>query len=107
MKQYRVVFTKRARENAIDAARYIARASPANSKKWYLGLRKAVNSLNRMPAPCGRARERGAFNEDLRQYIYHSHRIIFRIEEELAIVRVLHIRHAAQRALDEESEEIE
>jgi plasmid stabilization system protein ParE len=58
-----------------------------------------------MPARCGVAREHGVLGRDLRQYIYHSHRIIFRIEESTAVVRVLHVRHAAQRALGEQPQE--
>jgi plasmid stabilization system protein ParE len=42
---------------------------------------------------------------DLRHYIYRSHRIIFRIEEEVGIVRILHVRHAARRTIGQPDEE--
>ena len=54
-----------------------------------------------MPGRCSQARESATLGLDLRHYIYHSHRIIFRIEEEAGIVRILHVRHAARRAIGE------
>lgn len=106
MKTYEVLFDPHAQEEALDAAHYIARFSPRNAAKWYSGLEKVLDSLTTMPARCSRARESETLGVEVRQYIYHSHRIIFRIEERAGIVRILHIRHAAQRAIDEPNEEL-
>jgi plasmid stabilization system protein ParE len=50
------------------------------------------------------ARESVTLGVNLRQYVYHSHRIIFAIEKEASIVRILHVRHAARRAIGEPEE---
>jgi plasmid stabilization system protein ParE len=101
VKTYAVVFDRHAQEEALEAAEYIARNSLANAIEWFSGLDKAIDSLRVMPARCGLARESKTLGTDLRHYVYHSHRIIFRIEEDAAIVRVLHVRHAARSALGE------
>ena len=101
MKAYAVVFSLEAQEEALDAAEYIAKTAPGNAVKWYAGLEKAIASMSMMPGRCSRARESETLGVDLRHYIYHSHRVIFRIEEETAIVRILHVRHASRRAIGE------
>lgn len=101
MKTYAVVFDPHAREEAIEAAENIARSSPADAKKWFSGLEQVIDSLRTMPRRCSQARESKTLGSDLRHYIYHSHRIIFRIEEKAGIVRVLHVRHASRRTVGE------
>lgn len=98
---YEVLLTPAAHIQALAAAEYIARASPRNAERWYEGLQKAVLSLELLPHRCGAARETEFCDEDLGQFIYKSHRVIFRIEERQKIVRILHVRHAAQRAIGE------
>lgn len=51
-----------------------------------------------MPARCPYARERMDIGADVRQFIYHSHRILFTIE--MDHVYVHHVRHAAMRNLE-------
>lgn len=63
-----------------------------------------------MPKRCSLARENQYFSQEIRQLIYgkgrNSYRILFTIVEtnEIAIVRILHIRHAAQQTLGENQE---
>lgn len=99
MKTYRVRFQPEAQREALEAADFIAANSPANADKWFDGLVQVIESLRTMPQRCSRARESETLGVELRQYIYHSHRIIFRIEERTRTLRVLHIRHASRRAL--------
>jgi plasmid stabilization system protein ParE len=60
-----------------------------------------------MPKRCPLAREDRYFSQEIRQLIYgkgrNSYRILFTIIEnnEVATVRILHIRHAAQQTLGE------
>jgi plasmid stabilization system protein ParE len=98
---YDVLFTPAARVQALAAAEYIARSSPRNAARWYEGLEKAILSLELFPHRCGAARENEFSGEDLRQFIYKSHGVIFRIEERPKTVHILHVRHAAQRAIGE------
>lgn len=98
--KYTVVFRKEARDEAIQAAAYIAeQGAPDAALRWYQGLEETINSLAEMPARCSYARENELFPDtELRQFVYHSHRLIFTIRGDQ--VHVLHVRHAAREALD-------
>jgi plasmid stabilization system protein ParE len=87
--------------NIAEAFAYIHARSPLNAERWLRELYKAVRTLERFPGRCGRARESDYVGEELKQYIFKSYRIIFRIEPDEKIVRVLHVRHAARRAIGE------
>ena len=101
---YEVVFSPEAESEAHEAAAYIAASAPKNAARWYKGLEAAIESLEILPTRCGIARESTFLGEELRQYIYKSHRIIFRVEEPARIVRILHIHHAKRRAIGEPGE---
>lgn len=85
-------------------------SSPEKAKKWYEGLLKAIFSLSKMPKRCSLARENDYFSQEIRQLIYgkgkNSYRILFTILEnqELPVVRILHIRHTSQSTLGENPE---
>ncbi|QYK47979.1 MAG: type II toxin-antitoxin system RelE/ParE family toxin [Phycisphaeraceae bacterium] len=98
--RYTVLFRAKARDEALDAADYIARTgSPEAAQRWYEGLETAVRSLESMPARCGLARENESIpGIELRQLMYASHRLIFIIRDRT--VHVLHLRHAAQANAD-------
>lgn len=99
MKRYRVIFHPAARDEALDAALYIAdRGHPETAVRWYEGLERAIASLCKMPRRCGHARERDGFPDvELRQMLHKSHRIIFAIIE--TDVHILHVRHVARQNL--------
>lgn len=101
MKRYRVVFDPDARDEALAAAEYIALEAPLNAIRWYRGLEKAIKSVEYMPNRCAIARETEFLGVELRNYIYKSHRIIFRVFEKTRTVRILHVRHASRRAIGE------
>jgi plasmid stabilization system protein ParE len=103
--RYQVILTPTARQHALEITEWIADRSPANAARWYVGLESAVNSLDFMPSRRARALESDYLGEELRQYVYGSYRIIFRIEEEAAIVRVLYVRHAPRRAIGEPADD--
>jgi len=70
-------------------------ALPADN--WFNGLRAAVDSLETFPKRCPHIPEQENFKVPLRQLIYASHRIIFRIDPK--VVRVVRIYHTASRPL--------
>jgi plasmid stabilization system protein ParE len=84
--------------------------SPEGASRWYEGLLKAIESLAAMPKRCPLARENEYFSREIRQLLYgrgrNSYRILFTIVEgeDVSTVRILHIRHAAQRTLGESQE---
>lgn len=74
---------------------------------WYQGLIKAIASLKEMPRRCPIAREDAFFSQEIRQLLYgkgkQAYRIIFTVIEDQPIptVRILYIRHGAQRTIGE------
>ena len=96
MKQYQVVITPGIHERIERAFEYIFEQSPQNGVNWLQGIYQAIDTLETMPARCGRIREQASFEIEIRELLYHSHRIIFTIDEELMVVKVYEFRHAAQ-----------
>ncbi len=80
------------------------------AKIWYDGLLLAIRSLSTMPRRCSLARESDNFSGEIRQLLYgrerNCHRIIFSIVETdtINVVRILHVRNAAQQTIGEELE---
>jgi plasmid stabilization system protein ParE len=66
------------------------------ARKWYLGLSRAILSLEHNPQRCPGTPE----SKMLRHLLYgrkpHVYRVIFRIVEKRQEVEVLHIRHGAR-----------
>ncbi|MGL5035234.1 MAG: type II toxin-antitoxin system RelE/ParE family toxin [Microcystaceae cyanobacterium] len=85
--------------------------SPTKAKQWYSGLLHIIKSLSQMPKRCPLARENQYFNQEIRQLIYgrghNCYRVLFTIIEEkgLSKVRILHVRHAAQRTIGEKQDD--
>ena len=100
---YRVVFTVRARADAIEQFNYLADRSPDAASRWYTGLDKAIAKLSTLPE-----RHPIAENESeqlgiiLRQMLYgrrpRDFRILFSIEGNN--VTLHYIRHRAQGPIE-------
>lgn len=84
--------------------------SPERASQWYSGLLQAIESLSQMPKRCPLARENESFSQEIRQLLYgrgrNSYRILFTILEgqDMSTIRILHIRHASQQTMGEDSE---
>ena len=98
---YRVIVTPEAQVGTRESFQYIHEQAPVNAERWLQGLYDQIDKLERFPARCGSARERKYFEEDLRQLLFKSHRIIFWINAPARTVYVLYVRHAKQRAVGE------
>jgi plasmid stabilization system protein ParE len=93
----------------MDAAYlWISRRSPEKAGQWYAGLLQAIGSLCELPHRCSLARENAYFEEEVRQLLYGRGRTVYRIlfvirepvaADEKASIRILHVRHGAQRTL--------
>ena len=105
MKKYEVIVTPEAEAGIVAAFRYIHDRSPQSASKWLRALYSKIFTLESFPRRCSIAREQEYFEEELRQLIFKSHRIIFQIEEKASVVRVLYIVHARQRAVGEREED--
>ena len=78
---------------------------PSVAVRWYDGLVEAVLSLGSMPERCPVIPEQDSFKIELRHFHYHSHRVIFHIDEGARTVEILRIYHSARDALQSELSE--
>jgi len=83
--------------------------NPGYAQRWQDGLEQAAVSLETFPRRCPLAHENDSFPYEVRQLLYASHRILFTLidadaDGEDDTVRILHVRHQAQRWLDDDAE---
>ncbi len=105
---YRIDFSSVAKAEADAAFLYFSQyTTPERSQSWYQGLIKAISSLQEMPRRCPIARENVLFSQEIRQLLYGrgkaTYRILFTVldDQVTPTVRVLHVRHAVQKAIGE------
>jgi toxin ParE1/3/4 len=67
--------------------------------KWYLGIKKAILSLEEQPNRCSVTRKKGELRHLLHGNKPHIYRVIYRVLGRQKTVEVLHIRHGARRKL--------
>jgi plasmid stabilization system protein ParE len=110
--KYRIEISSVAESEADSAFIRLSQViSPTKASQWYSGLLQAIESLSHMPKRCPIAREDNYFSQEIRQLLYgrgrNSYRIIFTILErqDISTVRILHIRHASQQTVGEETDE--
>lgn len=94
--RYQVTFRREARDEALEAAAYIAEHGSLDAAtRWYAALEQTVASLSEMPRRFAPARESDLFpGVDLRQAVVMSHRVVFAVRDDE--VHVLHVRHTAR-----------
>jgi len=105
VKKYEVIVTPEAQTGIREAFEYIEARSPLNAARWIKGLYGQIDSLERFPERCSYARERDYLEQELRQLIYKSHRLVFLVDKPCNIVYVLYVRHAKRRAVGEPEED--
>lgn len=101
MKKYIVIVTPEAEEGIRESFRYIQDSSPQNAELWIRQLYAEIDTLEEFPERCMYARERDYLEEDLRQLIFKSHRVIFQVDNTSGTVFVLYVRHSSRRAVGE------
>lgn len=75
------------------------RLEPMAAIAWLEGAIGAANALSEFPRSCPLISEKEEFDAELRHTVYHSHRIIFEVNDELATVYIHRFHHTAKRAL--------
>ncbi len=103
MTRFQVKVDDEAWREAMRAFWRIREEAPLNAERWLQGLSDAIESLEQMPRRCALARENEFFEEELRQLVFKSHRIVFTIRGDT--VHVLFIRHVARRTIGEVEDE--
>jgi plasmid stabilization system protein ParE len=101
VKRYEVIVTPEAETGIFSAFEYVNERSPENAAKWLRGLYRAIDALETAPERCSVARENEYFEGTLRQLLFKSHRIVFRVEQAEKIVTVLYVLHGKQRTVGE------
>ena len=95
--RFSVLIQPPAEADAEAAYLYIQEHAPRAAEAWLDGLLAALETLATMPERCPRAPENDAFDEEIRQLLHRSHRVLFTVRG--TEVHILHIRHAAQDRL--------
>jgi len=98
---FRVDITEAALADAEDFVEYIRgeKKDTVGAERWWNGLLEALFSLERSPGRGSLVVEAPLRVRGLRQILYHSHRIVFELDDQHAIVRVLRIYHGSRRGL--------
>ena len=99
--KYTVAMTPTAASELRSAFLYIHDRAPLNAIRWLKGINKAIDSLADFPTRCGIAPESKYLGETLRHCLFKSHRIIFYVDEQAKIVRILYVLHGKMRAVGE------
>jgi plasmid stabilization system protein ParE len=98
---YRVRITESALHDVEGYLRYIedVNQAPEAAEEWLRGLIDEIRSLGDHPRRCPVIPEADQLEEELRHHIYHSHRIIFRVDVRDRQVIVLRVYHGSRRKL--------
>jgi plasmid stabilization system protein ParE len=99
--KYEVVVTPEAQDGIRESFEYIHQRAPLNGARWLQGLYQVIDTLERYPERCSIARESAYMEDDLRQLVFKSHRIVFKVDKLRRTVFVLYVRHSKRRAIGE------
>src|SRR5438874_1013221 len=100
---YRVILQPQAERDIWAAARWIEEQSksPAKALRWVRGIRAEIDTLKVSPTRCPIDPDSAVYGEEVRMLLYGKrhgkYRILFTIRGDT--VRVLAVRHSAQRSL--------
>jgi plasmid stabilization system protein ParE len=82
-------------------ARLLAEHAGEPGVQWFLGLRKAIATLDEFPTRCPKAPENETSRQEIHHLLYgnkpHIYRVLFTIHHD--IVRIIHVRGPRQRPL--------
>jgi plasmid stabilization system protein ParE len=97
---FRVRTTRRAEADAEACYDWIAdhEGRPLEALQWLVGFEDAIASLAEYPLRCPSAPESAHLGGDVRQLVFHSHRILLVIDGEEVVV--LHLRPGSRLPFD-------
>lgn len=98
---YRVEITRNAEVELEELYLWVVARAPQQGAKWFNGLEQAVLSLDRHPKRCPVAPEGIDPDQPVRVLSYgrkpHIYRVFFTVDDDAAIVRVVHVRRGARQ----------
>lgn len=99
---YKVVSTKPAESDVEEIFNYIAQDSPEAALKWWFGFWEKIKRLGDLPFRFALIPEIESAGHPYRSCVYHSHRIIYRIDETNKTVYILRVYHSAREPLTQD-----
>lgn len=98
---YRVIVEQTAQDDAAEYASFMVREWQASEAvaKWLEELQTVIDSLAEMPRRFKLIDEQAHFVIEVRQIVFHSHRVVFHVNDESNTVHVLRIYHGARDEL--------
>jgi plasmid stabilization system protein ParE len=96
---FSVEITDPARDDIDDSVAFIAQRSQPAARKWKTELQVLILSLQDMPGRFAVIPEAGELGMPYRSAPHHSHRVIFRIDEQKNTVYVVRVYHGARQPL--------
>ncbi len=96
---FRVILTDPAFVDVEEAANFIWAESPVNARRWLADFWWAVDSLKEFPFRHALIPEADAIGIPYRSLPVHSHRLVYRVDEERSVVYVVRVYHGARKPL--------
>jgi plasmid stabilization system protein ParE len=86
----------------MEATQYIAQTLKSAAARWQAGLwEKIFSLLPNMPEKFGFISEADELRFPLRSFNYHSHRVVYRVDDASSTVFVVRVYHGARQDLKE------
>lgn len=98
---FKVEISEPAEFDLAEVFDYIAADSIAMAEKWLKGFTEILSSLEEMPYRFPEIPESKVMRSSYRATLHHSHRIVYRVDEEFKTVFIVRIYHEARRPLDQ------
>lgn len=96
---FRVIVTDPAFADIEEAADYIWLDSPGSARRWLSDCWQAIDTLKELPLRNPMIPEAGLLGLPYRSLLLHAHRLIYRVDEERALVYLVRVYHSARKAL--------
>ena len=97
---FRVIIADPATLDIKDVLDFISRDSKERARAWYFGVRSTVDLLREHPARFATIPESFFGSRLYHQVLYHSRRVIYRIDELVEVVYVVRMYHQARKPLE-------
>lgn len=98
---YKIKITDSATLDLMEHADLIAADSRIQAFRWLIGAWDAFVSLQEMPRRYAIISEFSDSREDVRDLVHHSHRIVYRVNDDAQQVEILRVWHMSRRELSE------
>lgn len=96
---FRILVLPSAEADIEAYSQHIAKESVEAARAWLQGLEQELNALEEMPHRFAKIPEEGQFRCVYRQAHYHSHRVIFFVDDKSFTVAIARVYHGARDRL--------